>query len=63
MTNQNTETQLMDVALRIREMREILGYSTQKMAELTEISEDLYRNYDITFCCKESKLLLLSGQL
>ena len=46
MTNQNTETQLMDVALRIREMREILGYSTQKMAELTEISEELYRNYE-----------------
>ncbi len=36
----------MDVALRIRDMREILGYSTHKMAELTEISESLYREYE-----------------
>ena len=32
----NTSTQLMDIATRIRGMREILGYSTQKMAEQTE---------------------------
>ena len=46
MTNQNTANQLKDIALRIREMREILGYSIQMMAELTEVSEDLYRQYE-----------------
>ena len=46
MTNMNPATQLMDVAMRIRDMREILGYSTQKMAELTEISEADYRTYE-----------------
>ena len=46
MTNMNPSTQLMDIAARIRDMREILGYSTQKMAELTEVQEDLYRQYE-----------------
>ena len=46
MTNMNPTTQLMDIAARIRDMREILGYSTQKMAEMTEVSEDLYRQYE-----------------
>ena len=32
--NNNSTTQLMDVAMRIREMREIMGYSEEKMAEL-----------------------------
>ena len=46
MTNQNTTSQLMDIALRIREMRDILGYSNEKMADLTEIPVDLYRQYE-----------------
>ena len=46
MTNQSTANQLMEIAQRIREMREILGYSMQKMADLTEVSEDLYRQYE-----------------
>ena len=46
MMNQSTATQLMDIALRIREMREILGYSMQKMADLTEVPEDTYRIYE-----------------
>ena len=46
MSNMNPSTQLMDVASRIRDMREILGYSIQKMAELTELSEDTYRLYE-----------------
>jgi len=46
MTNQSAANQLMDIALRIREMREILGYSTDKMAELTDISEEQYRIYE-----------------
>ena len=41
MTNTNPSTQLMDIATRIRGMREILGYSTQKMAEQTEVSEEI----------------------
>ena len=46
MSNQNPATQLMDVASRIRKMRELLGYSMQKMAELTEISEESYKLYE-----------------
>ncbi len=46
MKGQSTDTQLMDVALRIREMREILGYDIQKMAALTEVSEELYSRYE-----------------
>ena len=46
MTNTNPSTQLMDIATRIRGMREILGYSTQKMAEQTEVSEEIYRQYE-----------------
>ncbi len=46
MPNQSTATQLMDIALRIREMREILGYSMEKMADLTEVSVDQYRIYE-----------------
>ena len=45
MSNQNSANQLMDIAMRIRDMREILGYSMQKMAELTEVSEAVYRQY------------------
>ena len=46
MMNTNTSTQLMDIAARIRGMREILGYSMQKMAEQTEVTEELYRQYE-----------------
>ena len=46
MTNQSTANQLMDIALRIRDMRDILGYSIQKMAELTEVSADTYKLYE-----------------
>ena len=46
MNNQNSANQLMDVAQRIRSMRDILGYSIPKMAELTEITEDQYRLYE-----------------
>ncbi len=38
--------QLLDVALRIREMREIVGFSTYEMAEKTEISEGRYIEYE-----------------
>ena len=46
MMNQNPHSQLMDIAMRIRDMREILGYSMQRMAELTEISEEDYKLYE-----------------
>ena len=46
MANMNPATQLMDIAMRIREMRQILGYSMEKMADLTEVSEELYRCYE-----------------
>ena len=46
MTNQSTANQLMDIALRIRDMREILGYSMQRMAELTDVSADMYKLYE-----------------
>jgi len=47
MTNQSTvHNQLLDVALRIREMREIVGYSVAEMAEKTEISQALYTEYE-----------------
>ena len=46
MKDQSNLSQLEKVALRIREMREIMGYSPSKMAELTEISEELYSSYE-----------------
>ena len=46
MSNQNPANQLMDIAARIRGMREILGYSMQYMAEQTEVSDETYRQYE-----------------
>ena len=46
MSNTTTSTQLMEIAQRIREMREILGFSIEKMAAETEVSTDLYRQYE-----------------
>ena len=38
--------QLQMIAERIREMRHILGYSTAQMAEMTDVSEEIYRLYE-----------------
>ncbi len=46
MSNQSTVNQLQEIAQRIREMREILGYSMKKMADMTEVSEETYRLYE-----------------
>ncbi len=46
MTNPSDTNQLKRIALRIREMRQILGYSTSKMAELTDLSEETYVSYE-----------------
>lgn len=37
---------LMEVAQRIREMREIVGYTVKEMAEKTEVSEEQYEAYE-----------------
>ena len=41
-----TNTQLFEIAERIKEMREILGYSVSQMAEATEVSTAEYENYE-----------------
>ena len=46
MSSQNPATQLMEVATRIKDMRELLGFSMQRMAELTEVSEESYKLYE-----------------
>ena len=46
MATQSDVTQLQSIALRICEMRSILGYTTAKMAELTDVSEEAYRAYE-----------------
>ncbi len=75
MSNMNPTTQLMDVAMRIREMREILGYSVEEMAQKTELTEETYALYEtgtvdlpFTFMHKCAKIfgveitVLLEGQ-
>ena len=42
----NSAMQLMDIAMRIRDMREILGYSMEKMAAMTDISEENYHLFE-----------------
>ena len=46
MSKQSSTSQLEKIALRIREMRHIMGYTTAEMAALTEISEPLYSSYE-----------------
>ncbi len=46
MSNQNTMTELLEIASRIAEMREIMGLSIAEMAEKTEVSEEQYLNYE-----------------
>lgn len=46
MSKQTSVNQLQEIALRIREMREILGYSMQKMADMTDVPEETYRMYE-----------------
>ena len=45
----NTQTdlnQLSAIASRLREMREILGWTTEDMAEKTEVSVEEYERYE-----------------
>ncbi len=46
MTDTAAMTQLKEIAFRIREMREIMGYSEQEMAEKTEVTVDDYLCYE-----------------
>ncbi len=46
MNQQSSANQLMDIAQRIRAMREIMGYTAPKMAELTDVPEALYMEYE-----------------
>ena len=46
MTNQTDTHQLERIALRIREMRQILGYTTAEMAKMTDLSEETYLSYE-----------------
>ena len=46
MSNTTTSTQLMEIARRIRELREIMNYSIDTMANLTEISVAQYNQYE-----------------
>lgn len=46
MHTETVNNQLLEIALRIREMREIVGFSVREMAERTEVSEELYLQYE-----------------
>jgi len=39
-------SQLAEIAFRIKEMREIMGYSMEEMAAKAEVTEDMYRAYE-----------------
>ena len=45
-TKKPTANPLMEIAERIREMREIVGYTEAEMAEKTEVSVEQYRSYE-----------------
>ncbi len=46
MTNNQTSYQLMEIASRIKEMREIMGWTALEMAEKTGVSEEAYVIYE-----------------
>ena len=46
MDTTNVNTQLMEVAFRIREMRGICGFSEVEMAQKTDLTLDQYRDYE-----------------
>ncbi len=46
MENENTLSRLAEVALRIKEMRNVMGYSVAEMATLAEVSEKEYIQYE-----------------
>ena len=47
MTTNSTMTRLTEIASRIKEMREIMGWSVAEMAEKTEVTEEVYNMYEL----------------
>ena len=45
MNTNNTLNQLSEIATRIKELREIIGYSASEMAEKTDVTENQYLTY------------------
>jgi len=46
MSEKKTMTQLAEIAVRIKEMRDIMGFTVAQMAEKTEVDETLYNEYE-----------------
>ncbi len=46
MTTNTAKEQLMEIASRIKEMRDIMGWSIEEMAEKTEVSVENYKEYE-----------------
>ncbi|MGN0453388.1 MAG: AMP-binding protein [Ruminococcus sp.] len=46
MSNEKSMTQLTEIASRIKEMREIMGWSQTEMAEKTQVTEEKYNLYE-----------------
>ena len=46
METNTAKQQLMEIASRIKELREIMGWSIAEMAEKTEVSEEKYITYE-----------------
>ncbi len=46
MNTQNTSSGLMEIASRIKEMREVMGWSTAEMAKKTDVTEEQYRIFE-----------------
>ncbi|MBE6622379.1 MAG: cupin domain-containing protein [Ruminococcaceae bacterium] len=46
MTKQSSVNQLQKIAQRIREMRMIMGYTTEQMADMTDVTAETYRSYE-----------------
>ena len=47
---ENVSNKLMEVAMRIREMREIAGLTSEQMAEKTDVTLDIYLDYEAGKC-------------
>ena len=46
MNTKNTSSGLMEIASRIKEMREIFGFTPEDMAKKTEVSVEEYRDFE-----------------
>ena len=46
MNTNNTLNQLSEVATRIKELREIIGFSVKEMTEKTDVDEKTYLSYE-----------------